>query len=380
MTKHPDQSANKDSRNTDDQLAEIADIFGRASDPLDEYNEKFQKLDVDPFELYKQENLKARSLTESALDNHHRAIRQWKKYMEQVGRHPACPNDQQVREYAQERIESGQWKRHTAKSKLQMLRQAHKYFQSEAVFPHSNEYDPFGVAMQKLDLSRATPKDPHPMTLEDVCRKVREVKHVRDRAMIGCQFKWGVRASELVNIKISEVHLTNSELLNHYDEMGSHPELENRENAVFIPHDRKRNKSERPRVIPIDEEVRRLLVDYITIRPNSGQPWVFLSKDGQKRVDRTNLNDVWVENFRPEFGPNERYRGVSSHYGRHFFTTYMHEQTTATRSQVQYLRGDKQQSGDIMNTRDAIDSYIHVYYEDIESLYRSDIFKLQLSS
>lgn len=380
MTKQPGQSTDDDEQNTANQLTEIADVFGRSSDPLAEYDEKFQQLDVDPFELYKQENLKARGLTESAIDNHHRAIRQWKDYMKQVGRHPACPNDQQVRDYAQERIESGQWKRHTARSKLQKLRQAYRYFQDEASFPHSNDYDPFRAAMQKLDLSRDNPKDPHPMTLEDVRRKVSDVKHVRDRAMVGSQFKWGVRASELVNIKLSEVHITNSQLLNHYDEMGTHPALEGRENAVFIPHHRKKNKSERPRVIPIDDEVRRLLIDYLTIRPDNGQPWVFLSKDGQKRVDRTNLNDVWVENFRPEFGPNERYRGVSSHYGRHFFSTYMHEETTATRSQVKYLRGDKQQSGDIMSTRDAIDSYIHVYYEDIEDIYRSEIFKLRLSS
>lgn len=367
-----------DDQDAQAQHNEIADIFGRSSDPLAEYDAKFRQIDVDPFELYKRENLQARGLTESAMDNHERALRQWKEYMEEIGRHPACPNDQQVREYATQRIESGQWARHTAKTKLQKLRQAYCYSQDEASFPHSNDYDPFRAAMQKLDLSREDPKDPYPMTLEDVRRKLGEVKHVRDRAMIGCQFKWGVRASELVNIKLSEIHITNSELLDYYDEMGTHPGLDDRKNAVFIPHDRKRNKSERPRVIPIDEEVRQLLIDYLLTRPDNGQPWAFVSKDGQKRVDRTNLNDAWVDNFRPEFGSNERFRGVSSHYGRHFFSTYMHEETTATRSQVQYLRGDKQQSGDIMSTRDAIDSYIHVYHEDVEDIYRTEIFKFRL--
>jgi len=39
-------------------------------------------------------------------------------------------------------------------------------------------------------------------------------------------------------------------------------------------------------------------------------------------MDHTDINDIWKKYFRPEYGPNERYRGVSSHYGRHYFTPW----------------------------------------------------------
>jgi integrase/recombinase XerD len=45
---------------------------------------------------------------------------------------------------------------------------------------------------------------------------------------------------------------------------------------------------------------------------------------------------------------------------------------------VKYMRGDLQSGGELRNSRDAIDSYIHAYYEDIEPLYRSEIFKLRI--
>lgn len=42
------------------------------------------------------------------------------------------------------------------------------------------------------------------------------------------------------------------------------------------------------------------------------------------------------------------------------------------------MRGDKQSSGKIRSTRDAIDSYVHTFYEDIEDRYRREIFKLRV--
>lgn len=192
------------------------------------------------------------------------------------------------------------------------------------------------------------------------------------------QFKLALRASETANIKLSEIYIANAELQDHYEELGTHPALEGRPNAVFIPHDRERNKSERPRVLPLDDELRRVLLQYLLCRPDNGEPWLFLSKSGGKKVGHTNINDVWKKYFRPEYGPNERYRGVSSHYGRHYFTTWFSIEREWPRDLIKYLRGDRQSGGKIRSTRDAIDSYIHAWYEDIENRYREDIYKLRI--
>ena len=151
-----------------------------------------------------------------------------------------------------------------------------------------------------------------------------------------------------------------------------------RHRALPHPDDRERNKSERPRVLPLDDELRRVLLQYLLCRPDNGEPWLFLSKSGGKEVGHTNINDVWKKYFRPEYGPNERYCGVSSHYGRRYFTTWFSIEREWPRDLIKYLRSDRQSGGKIRSTRDAVDSYIHAWYEDIEDRYREDIYKLRI--
>ena len=69
---------------------------------------------------------------------------------------------------------------------------------------------------------------------------------------------------------------------------------------------------------------------------------------------------------------------MSSHYGRHFGTTWFKVEQDWPRDLVKYLRGDIQSGGEIRSTRDAIDSYIHTYYEDIEDRYRAEVFKFRI--
>lgn len=74
-----------------------------------------------------------------------------------------------------------------------------------------------------------------------------DIKHVRDRALIVTQFKLGLRASKVSNTKLIEIHIASSEVQDHYDDLGTHLALKGRPNAIYIPHNRKRNKPERPR-------------------------------------------------------------------------------------------------------------------------------------
>jgi integrase/recombinase XerD len=125
--------------------------------------------------------------------------------------------------------------------------------------------------------------------LQDVIQN--DVRHIRDRALIITGFKTLLRASEVCNIKISEVHIANSELQDHYPEMGTHPALDGRPNALYVPHDWERNKRDRPTIIPLDDELRRVLLQYLLVRPDNGEPWLFLSKTKGLKIDHTNVND-----------------------------------------------------------------------------------------
>jgi len=358
----------------------IADAFGLTTDPLAEYNTKFKNLDVDPFELWLEEHIYRQNYTDGTVTAIERQVNQWCEFMRnQTDRHPAVPSTHHVIDFARYYQTEHDNSKDTVGAKLGTLNRMFQYFQNEPAFPHTKDFNPFEAAKGKLDLNGDDPKDHHPIPIEELRNVIRDdVKHTRDRALIVTQLKEGLRASEASNIKLSEIHISNSELQDHYDDLGTHPALDGRPNAVYIPHDRKLNKSKRPRVLPLDDELRQVLLQYLLCRPDNGRPWLFLSKSGGKKLDQDNINDVWKKHFRPEYGPTERYRGVSSHYGRHYFTTWFRIKQEWSRDFIKYMRGDRQSGGEMGSNQDAIDSYIHTWYEDIEDRYRREIFKLRI--
>jgi len=218
-------------------------------------------------------------------------------------------------------------------------------------------------------------KDPPRMSVTKLQEKRRHIQHIRDLAFIATQLKLGLRASEMANIKICELSISNSEVKAHYSVMGSSPHLDQFENVVYIPADREGNKSERPRVLPIDEELRRLWTNYLLIRPDNEEPWLFLSRTNHTKVDDEAINLAWKRYFHPEYEETQQHRAVTSHYGRHRFTTFWRVEQDLNRELIQYMRGDTS-AGGVKNSTDGIDQYIHSYYEDIEPIYREQIYKL----
>lgn len=95
------------------------------------------------------------------------------------------------------------------------------------------------------------------------------------------------------------------------------------------------------------------------------------------QVTTNDINKVWKGAFHPEYAETDEYKAVTSHFGRHYFTTYWRVEQDVNRELVKYMRGDTAGTASI-DDREAIDSYIHTYYEDIEPLYREEIFKFGL--
>lgn len=357
----------------------IADSVGRDTDPLREYDADFQNLSIDPFNVYIEDVIDTKDYAEGYVDNVNRTIRQWNSFMETKGRHPACPSTVHVEEFVVHyRDEKGNCPQ-TVVEKIDTLGRAFRYFQADSAFPHSTEFDPFEAAKHRVELHGDGPKRPHPLRLTELRDIVQGITHVRDRGIVVAQFKLGLRASELCNVKLSEVSIEDSEIQRHYDQVGTHPQVRDRPNSIYIPHDRPRNKSTRPRCLPLDDELRNLFSKYLSCRPDNDEPWMFLSKKGARKLNYKNVNeDVWKKYFRPRYGPTDRYRGISSHFGRHFFTTWWTVKREIPRPLVKYMRGDKQTGGKPHPRQEVIDHYIHAYYSDIESIYRREIFKFDL--
>lgn len=363
-----------------DRHREIADAFDRTIDPLAKFDDKFKAIESDPFQLWLDEAVYDSDYVDRTIVAIERRVDQWCNFMwSRYDRHPVVPTTEHVKEFGKYYLNERHNSDGTVAAKLSTLDQAYSYFQNEPSFPHPENYSPFESGKDKLNLSEDDPKDFYPIPLDDLREFINtEVKHIRDCALIIIQIKLGLRASEVSNIKLSEIHLTNSELQDHYDTLGTDPVLSGRPNAIYIPHTRDMNKSKRPRVLPLDEELRRVLIEYLLCRPDNDRPWLFLSKSGARKMDHTNINDVWKKYFRPKYGPTEEYRGVSSHYGRHRFTTWFRIEKRWQRDRLKYLRGDLQSGGELKSTREAIDSYIHARYEDIEDQFRRDLYKFNI--
>lgn len=151
--------------------------------------------------------------------------------------------------------------------------------------------------------------------------------------------------------------------------------LDGRESAIYIPHDRKGNKSQRPRVLPLDDETRRALLRYLLARPDNGFPWFFLAPQQHTKMKRKTPNAAWKNAFQPEYAETEHHRAITSHFGRHRFTTFWRVEQDANDELINYMRGDVVGGSPVSGGNGAMNYYVHTYYEDIEPLYREHIFK-----
>lgn len=353
---------------------ELAEVFGRDLDPLAEFVDKFESTTIDPFTVFEEERLADRDLSDSTVGEYRRTFREWRTFMNRQGRHPACPNETHVKGFIAYLSEEKGNSAGTIGNRLMYLNNAYQYWQEDAAFPHPQDYNPIDVAKAAVSLNDDPSKELPRLTLEELKDVLADITHIRDRAIVLLQLKLGLRATEVCNLQLADTYITNRDVQSHYDELGTVPALKDREHAVYIPHNREGNKSRRPRVLPLDDEARRALLRYLLIRPDTGEPWLFLSKNQRTQLRRNDINKVWKDAFHPEYAETDEHKAVTSHFGRHYFTTYWRVEQDVNRELVKYMRGDTAGSANIKD-RGAIDSYIHTYYEDIEPLYREEIFK-----
>lgn len=356
---------------------ELAKAFDRDLDPLSQYAGTFEGTKIDPFEVYEQERLATTDLSDATVSEYKRTFRQWAEYMVREGRHAACPNEDHVKGFIEYLRDERGHEPGTIQNRVMYLNAAYQYWQDDAAFPHPTDYNPIDLAKDTVDYGKETLKELPRLTVADLREKIKDITHIRDRAIVLMQLKLGLRATELCNIKLSELTITNSDVQDHYGQLGSVPALEDRKNAVYIPHDRDGNKSRHPRVLPLDDEVRTALIWYLLIRPDNGESWLFLTKTQRGQMQKQDVNPLWKDAFQPEYAETEDHRGITSHYGRHFFTTFWRVEQDLNRELIKYMRGDSAGTS-ALEDPGAIDEYIHTYYEDIESIYRKNIFKLKV--
>lgn len=403
MSKHPEtpEGVPQDDHSEQHEQASGVDAIGAAFgredvDPWGEFNDTFWRLaeaGTDPFEAFIDAELKADDPTAEGarkpetIAEYRRHFRQFAEHMAAVDpeRHPACLNASHVESFVAAERETGNMTR-TIKGKLSSLRAAVDWFVAHPKLPHGADFDPFETANPVFEKQRDV-EYPH-VSLADAREAVRRVTHIRDRAIIVLQLKTGMRAGEIRNAQLRDIHLSNVALRKAYPDLGAHPRLADYSDAIYVPskHKRDGNKSAEARIIPLDRETREALVCYLLIRPTIPEtPWVFLGRETNTKLEsRDALVPIWQTAFPAdewgeggtEVGTDYRPVHGKSHYGRHFFVTWWSQgSNTMDREDVRYLRGDAR--GGSFNS-ESIDTYIHRHYEDIEEKYRSELFSLGL--
>lgn len=370
----------EDTFETDEQRKALAGAFDRPADPLADAGDVFDELDIDPFELFQTEVLKSRNLADSTYRIFDSVFEQWRRFMRDRGRHPACPTPDHVEAYIewQTAPEAGGGEdnaNRTVKEKLRKLNQAYRYWQQDAAFPHPDGYNPFYIARDRVPLPVQKEKEYRRIPISELGDMVSSVTDLRARALIATQMKLGLRAGEVANVRLADLQLDDAEAPDHYPTLGTSERVEGYENVLYVPskHTREGNKSSRPRLLPLDRELRSLLDRYLLVRPDNGEPWLFLSQKSHTQLNSSVVNEIWKEWFHPEYAETDEYRPVTSHFGRHLFTTYWRVEQNLNRQLVKYLRGDR--TGAFRNDR-GINAYLHAYFEDIEPVYRAQIFSL----
>lgn len=368
----------------------FAAATGQEIDPMAQWDQMYRQQEQQgncPFELFKTEILEPNEARPNTFNQYNAIFDQWREYMAEQGRHPACPNEHMARGFVPwlldgQHSNGGENSEGTVESKLLCLSKVWRFFQDEGSLPaEHNNFNPFEKALEKSNLNEEIPPDPPFLTLDQVRDAVHSLPHLRQRGIAVTQLKLGMRRGEVANIRIEDVALSGPDIEAEYPSLGTHPELDGRTNCIYIPPaddeelpwpGRPGNKSRRSRIMPLDDEMRRTFRRLLLVRPRSPDDELFLSKKSHRAMQPDYVGEPIQKAFEP-FNGDDRYRDITSHYGRHYFSTFWRNRGTNAEI-VKYMRGDA--TSEDVDNRDALAHYIHTYYEDIEDLYRNNIYKL----
>jgi integrase len=340
-------------------------------DPIDAYIEHLRgkglgKLTVDGYE--------------STLNNHLRP------YLEENGLEAGEMTRNECGELIDEMFHNPNLDSFTAEKYAGLMRKFYAYYNSRGAF----EVNPMELAMEDYDFGDTSEKYKREISIPEMREFIQQITHPLALAIIMILVKTGVRAGELCNIDMRDVHIDDSRVTPLFPEL--RPEIQDLPDSIYIErhdemqagqvtngeHREASNKRKRATIIPIDDELKKVLVLWLALRPESndpGNPFLArltpaISSEVGDRLSRGALHrDVTHET--EEWGwwdsSNSKAMNVSPHYFRHFFTTYMRERTNDGVF-VQFIRGDTGNA--------AIDDYTHNWGDKVRTTYNKHIYKL----
>ena len=243
--------------------------------------------------------------------------------------------------------------------------------------------NPMALVMEEMDESINTDPTRREIDVPSMRSFVADIGHPLDRAVVVTLLKTGMRAGELCNLDLRDLHL---------DSPGPRPAvpvraaLDGRPDSLYVASVPARgavsngeertasNKRKRDTTIPIDGELASVLRHWLAIRPDTRSDadplFVSTADSWGERLTPDMVHHI-VETHARERGWYESGGGaevnVTPHYFRHFFTTHLRDRT-GDRGIVKYLRGDVAQ--------DVIDTYTHEWGSRVRDVYHEHIYSI----
>ena len=247
------------------------------------------------------------------------------------------------------------------------------------------ESNPMTLVVEELD--ETIEKDPtrREISVDQMRSFVGDINHPLDQALIVTLLKTGMRVGELCNLDLRDLAVDDKEVKAAFDS-SPRPQLAARPNSLYIDSEpavgkevngEKRtasNKRKRATVIPVDEELQRVLKRWLAIRPDSPSPaeplFVYTAGEWGHRLTPRAVRNIVTEHADAagwyDTG-GDAADNVTPHYFRHFFTTHLRDRT-GDRGVVKYLRGDV--------ADDIIDTYTHNWGGQVRSTYETNIYSV----
>jgi site-specific recombinase XerD len=244
--------------------------------------------------------------------------------------------------------------------------------------------NPMTLVMEEMDESIETDPARRELSVGAMRSFVTSIRHPLDRALIVTLLKTGMRVGECCNLDLRDVSLDDEDLREAYDVVPRGP-LDGRPNSVYVATDPSRgtvvngeertasNKRKRSTIVPVDDDLKRVLKAWLAVRPDSpspAEPLFCSTREWGRRVTPSMVRAV-VADHAAERGwyheGGDASENVTPHYFRHFFTTHLRDRT-GDRGVVKYLRGDV--------ASDIIDTYTHDWGDRVREVYETNIYSL----
>lgn len=339
----------------------------------------------DPIDYYLEE-LELGGMSSSSVDNYEDGLAYLREFLDENGYEAGELTERHCKQLISKLKDTPALSQTTTKHYAGYIDRFYQFYNTRGTF----EVNPMALALQQEDLETDTADMRRDVSVPEMADFLESIAHPLVYTIVFLFAKTGIRVSELCNLDARDLYLDHPGIRREYP---SHrPILDGRPQSLYVAADdemyegavvngeerQATNKRERATVIPIDDELKQVLVYWLAMRPssNSDATPVFtipVGKGDTKPGDRLTPGTARyrVVRWSKRYGWWHEGAGVETnvtpHYFRHFFTTHMRTRTQDD-AFVKFIRGD---TGD-----DIIDTYTHAWGDTIEETYLENIYKL----